>query len=159
MPPLIADTSWILKILISAVLIAPFTTFIVFFNKQFGMRPEVFYVAWVLGNIIAFLVFAHMSGVIGTFSALLVPFLAAMALGICIGGTANLLYVQAVPHAPNPGLPLAFFSINIPLAYILSYSVSKILPNQLPHVEFNWMNFAGILIVVIGIAMIACRPR
>lgn len=159
MPPLIADTSWIIKILISAVLIAPFTTFIVFFNKQFGMRAEVFYLAWVLGTIIAFLAFVRISGVMGTISTPLVPFLVAMFLGILIGGVANLLYVQAIPHAPNPGLPLAFFSINIPLAYLLSYSASKIVPNQLPHVEFNWINFGGILVVVLGIAMISYRPH
>jgi len=159
MSPFSAEASWIAKVLISAILIAPFTTFIVFFNKQFGMRGEVFFFAWILGTIIAFLLFARLGGTMATLSVPLIPFLAAMVLGVCIGGVANLLYAQSIPMAPNPGLPPALFSISIPLAYLLSYGASKIVPNQLPHIEFNWINFGGILVLIIALAMITHRSH
>jgi len=148
--------SWVVKTLVAVGLMAPLATLMVFFNKRFGVSGEAFFFAWIVGVGVAFICFAETSSTISTRELVkpLMPFLVVLAMGVLLGGVANVFLAQSIPAAPNPGLPWAIFSINTPLAYLLSYWMSKVSPANFPPVEFSWINFGGIVFLGIGLVMV-----
>lgn len=156
---IISSWSWVTKMLIAAILVSPFTTCVAFFSKQFGIRPGVFLLGWMIGNMLAVSLFVRTSGTASqnaatpSFFLLLIPVI----VGFTIGGMANVLYAQSILAASNPGLPPALFSVSTPIAYTLSFCISKIFPNQFPVIEFNWINFAGVIVLILGLVLVTHR--
>lgn len=148
--------SWVVKTLVAVGLMAPLATLMVFFNKRFGLSGEAFFFAWIIGVAVAFICFAEMSSTLTTRNLVkpLLPFLMVLIMGVMLGGVANVFLAQAIPAASNPGLPWAIFSINTPIAYLLSYWMSKVSPANFPVVEFSWINFGGIIFLGVGLAMV-----
>ena len=148
--------SWFAKSLVAVGLMAPLAALMVFFNKRFGMSGEAFLFAWVIGVALAFICFAEMSSTISTRELVkpLVPFLVVLVIGMILGGLANVFLAQAIPVAPNPALPLAIFSVNVPAAYLLSYWMGKVSPANFPPIEFSFVNFGGTIVLGFGLAMV-----
>lgn len=152
--------SWVAKTLVAVAFMAPLTTLVVFFNKRFGMSSEAFFFAWTAGVSLAFISFAEASSVISTKDLIkpILPFIFILIAGAVFGGVANVFLAQSIPAAPNPGLPWAVFGVSTPLAYLFVYWASKLFPGSFPAVEFSWINFAGIIAVMIGLALVLYRP-
>lgn len=153
--------TWITKTLIAVILWAPMATLVVFFNKRFGLSSEAYYFAWIIGVTAAFVGFVGMSPTasLQQFVQPIVPFLAVVLLGVVFGGAANIFQAQAVRAAPNPSLPSAIGSINVPLAYLIAYSVSRVSPNNFPLIKFSWINFGGTIVLVVGLAMVIYKSK
>ena len=153
--------SWVMKALVAVGLMAPLATLITFFNKRFGLSGEAFFFAWILGVGTAFVCFAKLSSTTNIMDLMkpILPFLIVLVIGIALGGMANVFLAQSISAAPNPALPWAIFSINTPLAYLLSYWLSKIYPSNFPSIEFSWINFGGIVFLGIGLMMVMHKPQ
>ncbi len=152
---------WTYKVLLAVMIGAPMSTLVVLFHKRYGLSAEAFYFAWAIGVIIAFLSFVGLSSTtsLREFVQPAVPFMVVVGLGIFIGGVCNVLMAQAVKAAPNPSLPSAIHSINVPLAYLIAYSLSRLSPNNFPLIKFNWINFGGIFVLIIGLVMVVHKSK
>lgn len=153
--------SWDLKALVVVGLVFPLPILLTFFGKQYGMRSEGFLLAWIVGASGAFIFLASISETMEMKELVnpLLPFLCVILFGAILGGVGNILLAQSIGEAPNPGLPWAIFTINTPLAYLLAYALGKIFPVMFPVFEFNWINFAGIIVLGIGLVMVMYRTN
>ncbi len=148
--------SWDIKALVAVGLVFSLPILLIFFGKQYGMRSEVFLLAWIVGVSVAFIFLTAISETMEIIELVnpFVPFLCVVLFGVILGGVSNILIAQSIAQAPNPGLPWAIFSISTPLAYLLAYALGKVSPTMFPVFEFNWVNFAGVIVLGIGLIMV-----
>jgi peptidoglycan/LPS O-acetylase OafA/YrhL len=126
-----------------------------FFKKNFDVSPSVFVVWYFLGVAIActflrdspFEVFAP-----GTYSIV-----AILAIGLLIGGLANMLAFNAVAVAPNPGIPTALFGVASIGVFFISIICYNIWPTYFDKATFDWQSFIGVTLSLAGVAILAIK--
>ena len=144
---------WLSGSMIAMLALIPAWMAVGFFKKNYAVEPTTFVVWYFLGTAIAcsllrkspIEIFSPSWGI--TLSILLV--------GIALGGVANLLSFNAVGIAPNPGMPTAILGVASVGVFVFSILAYNILPNYFEPASMNWQAFAGIIISVGGVALIA----
>ena len=127
-----------------------------FFEKNFGVRPEIFmmwYFFWVsLGS--AF--FLHHRGVpvVPPF----VPWILMAGVSIAFGIVTNILVFTSVPLAPNPGLVQTIVGASSVGVFFSALILSRILPEYFNKIKFDGYDLLGMAIVITGL-FVMVRPR
>jgi hypothetical protein len=161
------DWSWALKSILATLILALMTVGMMYTQKHYNYGGEKFLFAWYVGIALSFMFFAHLETLVGTnpnnwnMSGLFDPFWVFVAVavgGFVLGSVANIFLGQAIDAASNPGSVWAIIGANAPLSYVAVYWLAKAYPNDFPVIEFHAVNFAGILLILVGVVMVMYKP-
>lgn len=150
------DWSWVTKSILAVPALVLMTVVMMLVQKKYGFGGEKFFFAWYIGIVIAFIFFANIEkdmSVAGLFSPLGVFFFVVL-FGALVGAIVNVFIGQAIHEAPNPALVWAIIGINTPLSYIIVYKLADWFPDDFSTIEFNAYKFAGIILTVVGTALV-----
>ena len=101
--------SWVAKSLIATLCLVPLLLAIGFLGWNCQVRAEATMIWYFFGIVIgALLVMWRLNIINGSDLALTMPHFAVLLMGMVLGVASNILLFQAIPVAPNPGLPMAF---------------------------------------------------
>ena len=101
--------SWVAKSLIATLCLVPLLLAIGFLGRNYQVRAEATMIWYFFGIVIgALLVMWRLNIINGSDLALTMPHFAVLLMGMVLGVASNILLFQAIPVAPNPGLPMAF---------------------------------------------------
>jgi len=142
--------------LVGMLCITPSWLGIGFFQKNFGIRPEIFMIWYFIGVIAGSSCFLAAKGV-----ALFMPtgvWLAVVLIGITFGSVANMLLFAATPLAPNQGLPAAIASFASVLVFVLSFGLYWLLPSYFTSVQVDAYRILGMFLAAAGVILMA-MPR
>jgi drug/metabolite transporter superfamily protein YnfA len=78
-------------------------------------------------------------------------------LGLTFGATVNILIFRAVASAPNPGLPVAIANVASVGVFLVAALLARWAPNYFDSVKTDGWSFLGVVLTVIGAALIAIR--
>ena len=141
--------------LVATLMLVPIWLSIRYFDRNCGVRPEIFLVWYFIGVVATTGLYRAASGV------MLVPswihILAIMGIGLTLGAGANMLIFRAVAEAPNPGLPLAIMSTANVGVFLLAVVLSRTWPEHFASVEVDWWKLFGVLLAELGVAIIVLR--
>ena len=127
-----------------------------FFEKNFGVRPEVFMIWYFVGVVLgssSFLTFRGISVIPSFFACILM-----LGMGLTFGNITNMLIFAAVPIAPNPGLPPAIVNVSSVCVFIFAFILSRMLPAYFDKVQFDIQHLLGMLVTIGGLYLMV-RPR
>jgi len=147
--------NWFTQSIVGLVFLTPAWLAIPFFEKNYGVPGNVFMVWYFLGCSIIVAAFG-----VPTWSALVpsVPLVVALLLiGLTIGGIANMALFTAVTNAPNPGLPVAIANVASVTTFLLAGLLAQLAPAYFAQVRVDLQSFAGIVLVIVGAALISIR--
>ncbi len=147
---------WFYQSVAAALLLVPTWLAVGFFQKNFGLRSEVFLVWNMIGITIGVYVFDRK---IFDPSIPVVAITTVVLLGLTIGTSANVLLFRAVITAPNPGLPLVLLGITNALVFVVSILLGRILPKYFEQAAFDYFHLLGIFLVSTGVALIAIKRQ
>ena len=150
--------SWAAKSLIATLCLVPFILAIGFLGRNYQVRAEATMIWYFFGIIIgAPLVMWRLDIINGSDLALTMPHFAVLLMGMVLGVASNILLVQAIPAAPNPGLPMAFMNTASVIAFVFAPVLGILLPKYFDQAKFDIYHFAGIVLTVVGISLIALK--
>ena len=149
------STQWVWQSLSAMGLLIPFWIAVQFFGKNFGVSSELFLVFASLGTTAAIGVFVRLAGPV-TMPPLWI-IVSMIAIGLIIGGGANLLLMRSVANAPNPGLPLAIMNMLTIGVFLTSMVLARWLPNYFEAAKCDAWSFFGIALTVVGTSIIVLR--
>ena len=152
--------SWQVKAFIAMLVILPIMVLMPILQKNFGLKPESFFIAWFMGCFVSFVTMAMYTSVPSKeyFSPLWLVGLVFL-LAFILGGPGNILLVQsmnmdAIKPPPNPALPFAIVGLASTLAYVLGSLGGKVFPSVFPTVQFSMVNIIGLLLIAAGTAAV-----
>ena len=148
--------NWAVMSIAGMICIIPSWIGIPFFEKTFGVRPEIFMIWYFLGVIAGSSLYLNYGGVplVPSLSALML----AVAIGLTFGAAANMLLFAATAAAPNPGLPSAIASSASVFVFALGLILFRLYPANFNEVRFDGYHLMGIFIVIAGIVLMV-KPR
>ncbi|GEM_PF-1085273 len=152
----ILKSNWAVMSIIGTACITPSWLGIGFFQKNFGVRSEVFMIWYFLGVVAGSSCFLGAKGV-----SLFMPtgaWLAIVLVGITFGSAANMLLFAATPLAPNQGLPAAIASFASVIVFMLSLGLYWLLPSYFTNVQVDTYHILGMFLAVAGVILMA-MPR
>lgn len=82
------------------------------------------------------------------------PLVLVALLGFVLGAAMNILMGIAIGDAPNAGLPSAVSHGSLTLTYLLAPALFGLFPSVFAVAEFSVQKFVGILIILIGAAIV-----
>lgn len=149
---------WFGKSAVAAVLfIIPFIS-VGFFNRNFGLKPEVILVWYGVGLAV---------GCFGWTLALKTvnlselspswPLFVAAIIGALFSALPNILLYQSLAIAPNPGLTMAVINVSTVLVFFVSLFLSVVLPRWFVAARFDWVHLTGIILTVAGVALLSFK--
>jgi len=150
-----SSPSWFAQSVIATLCLIPAWLAIGFFNRNFGVRTDVF-LAW------------YMFGVIITVASSSAPNLqillpkwwvivSIVLVGATFGALANILLFRAIPVAPNPGLPIAIAGIATPCVFLVSVLLGQRVPKYFSPAPCDVWTLAGVVLIIGGATIIAVR--
>lgn len=147
-------SNWLGQSLLATALLVPCWLAIGFFDRNFGVKSDVF-VIWYYIGVIATTLYTKKPEVT------LVPSLALVAgmvvIGATIGAGANVLLYRAVASAPNPGLPIAISDWASVGVLVVALMLGKVFPGFFPEGKIDLWQLIGVLLTVAGVSIIAIR--
>ncbi len=145
---------WFYQSIAAALLIVPAWLAVGFFQKNFGLRSEIFLVWYMVGVIpgVCFL-----DGKIFSSSLPIIVIASTILGGLTFGAISNIWIFHAVSAAPNPGLPLALLGITNVLVFVGAAVLGRILPKYFEQAAFDYHHLLGVLLVAAGTALIAIK--
>ncbi len=155
--------NWFTQSILATALLAPCWLAIGFFERNFGIKPNIFVVWYFVGISLSVATYIAMSD--NQASAKLFPsfgvVLAIILVGATIGAAANVLLFTAVAHAPNPSFPSVIANGGGgALVFLLAIVLGTYVPKYFAKSEVNWINaLAGIAFIVAGIFFLANTKR
>ena len=153
------NLGWLGKSITGMICIIPLMLMFNFFGKNYGVKPEALMFGWFLGTAIGIAISVWKFSIfdVNSLYTPFIPVLCIIFLGIFIGTPANIMIAQAVPEAPNPSLPFAIINTGSAFAYVLAPLMAIILPRHFDKMQFNLINFFGLVIIAIGIGLVMYR--
>src|SRR3989344_4269687 len=140
---------WMAKSLIAMFCLVPFILAIGFLGRNYQVRAEATMIWYFFGIIIgAPLVMWRLNIINGSDLALTVPHFAVLLMGMVLGVASNILLVQAIPAAPNPGLPMAFMNTASVIAFVFAPVLGILLPKYFDQAKFDIYHSAGTVLDV-----------
>lgn len=146
--------NWVWQSVVSMLILSPIWVAIVFFDKNYQIKPNVFLIWYFIGSI-AYTAFLEGFSVKSLMPSLGIIFIL-LVTGL-VGGMANTLLFNAVASAPNPGLPVAIGNGASVGSFVLVVLLSRWVPNYFSESKVDIWAFVGILLTVAGVALIATR--
>lgn len=146
--------SWLIQTLIAVVFLTPAWLAMPYFASRYGVSGAVFGVWYFLGAAISMAVFGVPKGaLIPSFGIVGSIFV----IGLTIGGIANMALFTAVAGAPNPGLPVAIANLTSLTTFFAALALARIAPEHFTSGPLDLRAAAGIILIVIGAALIAVK--
>ncbi|KKW43902.1 MAG: hypothetical protein UY97_C0001G0073 [Parcubacteria group bacterium GW2011_GWB1_57_6] len=150
--------SWAAKSLIATLCLVPFLLAIGFLGRNYQVRAEATMIWYFFGIVIgAPIVMWRLNIINGSDLALTMPHFAVLLMGMVLGVASNILLVQAISVAPNPGLPMAFVNSASVIAFMLAPVLGILLPRYFDQARFDIYQFVGIVLTVVGISLIMLK--
>jgi hypothetical protein len=147
--------SWLVQSVVSLACLIPVWLAVVFFERNYQVRPNVFLIWYFLGVIMTSAIFG------GAPLNAIVPSLklvgAILLIGLTIGAIANILLFHAVAGAPNPGLPVAIANAASVGVFILAALLSRFVSGYFNSVKVDGWALLGVVLTVVGTSLIAIR--
>lgn len=147
--------TWVTQTFVAIALLTPAWLGAPFFKKNFDVASGVYSGVYFLG--VAITILATSPAFVPTLVAQPWVVASILGIGLAFGGIANALLFDAVTTAPNPGMPIALCNSTGMLVFLSSLALGYLLPQYFPVVEWSARTFAGIVLVIIGAALIAIR--
>lgn len=154
------ELGWLGKAIVAMLCFVPFIFAFNFFSKNYGMKPEVLMVCWYIGVSIGIYLSVLLNWIPNIETkdfSLNMPVLYIILAGIVIGTPMNILIGQSALQAPNPGLPFTIINSGSVLAYMFAPVISILLPQYFEKMTFNWYQFGGIGLIVVGIGIVTLK--
>lgn len=147
--------NWLGQSMIAMLCLIPAWLAIGFFDKHYQVRPDVFLIWYLLGIAITSALFGGtpLPAIVSAGRAAW----AILLIGLTIGAAANILLFRAVAAAPNPGLPVAIANAASVGVFLVAALLAKSAPASFPAVKADGWSFLGVVLTVIGAAIIAIR--
>lgn len=148
--------NWLGQSVVAMLCLVPAWLAIGFFDRNYQVRPDVFLIWYFLGIIITSVLFggSSLNAVVPSGKLVVV---AILLIGFTIGAIANILLFRAVAGAPNPGLPVAIANVASVGVFLVAILLSRWAPNYFNAVKTDGWSFLGVVLTVIGAALIAVR--
>lgn len=149
---------WFGKSVIAGLLfVVPFLS-INFFIRNFQLKPEVILFWYLVGTELGCFGGAILLKIVrlSEFS-LSVPLAVVVALGVIFGSSSNILLYQAIAGSPNPAMPVAIININTAIAFFAAIGLAAILPKWFDVGKFGFMQFCGIVLIVLGVVLLSLK--
>lgn len=80
-------------------------------------------------------------------------------IGALLGAAIQALVYTAINESPNPGLPISVANASAVAVFVLTPILAKVLPAYFKKAEWNAMTMTGVLLTVVGTALIAIYGR
>ena len=146
--------NWVIQSLAAMLILSPIWVAIGFFDKNFQVKPDVFLIWYFLGVVATtlFLGESHAKSFMLPWKVLSLLLFVGF-----LGGVANILLFLAVAGAPNPGLPVAIGNGVSIGSFLLVLLFSRWAPSYFNEAKFDAISFLGVVLTVVGIAIIAFR--
>lgn len=139
----------------ATIWIVPVFLGIPFFAKNFHVKPEVFMTWYFAGASLGVAVWKYGLGQSLDLRPHAKVLLAIVGFGVTFGAAANSSLFRAVAIAPNPGLPPVVYSAASVLVFLAAAVLSNRLPKYFNRVNTDVDRFAGILLVLLGLFLVA----
>lgn len=152
---------WLAKTLVSLALVIPAWLSIDFFKNNYGVKGETTLVWYFLGTVLGTVFLILLFGPAGTptlFPSPVITF-AIVAVGVLFGALANALLFSAMPFAPNSGLPIAIQGSSVAFVFLSSWLLGIFVPRYFRSVTGDIYQLGGILLVILGVAIIILRAK
>lgn len=141
----------------AALFIVPFLS-VNFFVRNFHLRPEIilvwYFVGLALGTLSLLFSFKMVSW---QELSPTIPLLTVAFFGFIFGSLPNILLYQAIPAAPNPGLPMAIINVATVITFLAAIGLAKVLPQWFEAAKFDWVHLGGIILTALGVALLSLR--
>ena len=147
--------NWLTQSFFAMLCLVPAWLTIGFFDKNYQIKSDVFLI-WYLLGIVTTSIFFGGSTIDKIFPSLKMVAVM-MLIGMTIGATANILLFRAVSAAPNPGLAVAIGNTASVGVFLAALLLSRYAPNYFNEVKFDAQALVGIILTVVGAALIAIR--
>lgn len=152
----IFSENWLAKSLLSMLLIISAWLAVTFFNRNFQVRGETFFMIYSLGSIIGIAMMVRPKDLTAS-----IPNIAIFIFGFTIGTAINFLLFSAIPQAPagNAALPVAIQSSAIIFVYLGAYVLHLASPKYFGPIQIDIRYFYGMLLVLAGQFVIAWSKK
>lgn len=150
--------NWLSQSLLATGLLIPCWIAIGFFEKNYGVKSDVFLIWYFIGSILTWVWMSSSGG--SNLSGVLPSFWVALSIllvGATLGAGANLLLFRAVETAPNPGVPVAISSFASVGLFLISILLAKVLPGYFSSVKFDTQSLIGVILTVVGVSTLALK--
>lgn len=149
------SASWLTQSFTAMALLIPAWLAIGFFDRNYQIKPDIFIIWYFLGVGLNSLLFGQspMSAVFPSWKLILIILI----IGFTVGGVANVALFSAVSKAPNPGLPVAIANVASVGVFFVAALLYRYLPNYFNSVKIDIWALVGLLLTVVGTAIISIR--
>lgn len=153
-----ASLGWFGKAVLSSLFLVPGFLAPMFFQKNFGIKPETTLFYFVIGMTIGLSLSLRHIGDFGLRSGVsVVVFFVIILLGFVFGTIANLLLFGATAIAPNPALPTSVAGLTNIFIYIAALALAAFLPKWFEAAKFDIVHLVAILGVIGCTALLAWK--
>jgi hypothetical protein len=148
-------TQWVWQSMSAMFLLIPIWLCVQYFDKNHGVSSDVFLAWYFFGTAITVSILAKGS-ITSLFPSLGLTAIL-LAIGLTVGGLANILLFRSVASAPNAGLPLAIANTATVGVYLASIKLVDWFPGKFIPVKVDRWSIAGIALTIIGTTIVAIR--
>lgn len=151
-------TSWYVQTLVAVALLVPGWLALAFFQRNFSLSSSTVLVLYTLGMIIG-IVSWHVwqnKTLVSFFPAIGLSLTVIMS-GILFGAYGNVLMVNSIDRAPNPGLPIAIGSTASILVFVATLVLAYFFPRFFNQASIHWQHVTGILLTILGVSLVAIK--
>ena len=149
---------WIGKSIIAIFCFMPASIAIVFFKRNYGIKPEAMLVWYFLGITIGSGLILPRPNILENKDFFLnIPLFIMIILGIVFGTSSNTLLFQAISMASNAGLPLAIVNIHALVTFLTMIFLAWWLPGYFEKAQFHPAHLIGIILILVGVLLIALK--
>lgn len=155
--------NWFNQSLIATALVTPCWLAIAFFDRNFGVKPNIFIIWYFAGIALSTALWTVITKTNGI-SQLIPSNLAVISVilvGMTLGTVANLLLFTAITTAPNPSFPSVIANGGGgALVFVFAVILGEIAPRYFGKSDINWMpTVIGLTLVISGTWVLAYSKK